>query len=172
MRRRNLVLIVALVACDPSDDRGSAGMADAATNDAAILDAAIDETRMPFTTTGTTPLGSLDDIRFIEVGFLDGFCPSGYYVDLYRTNAPAEGPAVMFLVPVPAELMQPPTGTIAARAWLPSGTPSTDQVSFEIVHVDIRPTEPLRIAGRMRASTGGWNIDFSIDATTRPLICI
>lgn len=170
MSGRNLVFLAALVGCVPERDASS--VTDAAVAVDAVPDAPIDESLIPFTTTGTTPAGSLDDVRFMGVDFLDGFCPPGYTVRLYRTNQPSQVPVVRFEIPIPVEATEPPTGTVVATAWLYNVSQTSSQVAFEIVHVDIPPTEPLRIAGRITASSGGWNLDISIDANTERLTCI
>jgi hypothetical protein len=122
--------------------------------DTVPVDAAIDESLVPFTTTGTTPAGPLDDVRFIRVGFLAGFCQAGYYATLYRTNELHDEAVVVVFIPMDETMTEPPTGTMAAEAWLGSDyTQRTDQVSFEVVQVDLPSVEPFQIAGRVTAST-------------------
>jgi hypothetical protein len=175
VRRLALVLLAALIGCGSPDDGGSSETAvDAATAGDAPLDP-IGAGRTPFMTTGTTPAGSLDDVRFIEYQFVGGHCPGVYYVTLYRTDAPGELPSVLFTIPIPPNAMQPPTGTIMASAQV--GDDRTDQVRFEIVQLDLPPADDaqsatLRIAGRITISMGAWNIDFTVDATTPSRICL
>jgi hypothetical protein len=135
-----------------------------------VPDAPSDEALIPFTATGTTPAGSLDEVRFMGVAFFGGFCPPSYIVKLYRTNRPLQVPVVGFEIPIDVDATEPPTGTLDAKASVDPQT--STQVAFEIVHVDIPPTNPLRIAGRFIASSGAWDFDISIDAHTEPLICI
>lgn len=167
-----MVLIVAwvvvLVGCGVPE-RGSPDAG--ATADTGRADAAIDESLMPFATTGVTPAGSLVDARFIGVQFRDGFCPRGLRVSLYRTNHLRQYPIVYFEVPMPWESTEPPTGTIDATAEILSPSDIMAPASFEVAHVDLPPTDPLRTAGRMTVSTTGWQVDFSFDAEAEHLTC-
>jgi hypothetical protein len=193
MTRVDLVLLVALAGCRSIDSSGgdlvgdaavdaeAAVLADAVNADAAVgpgtcfLGTAVGSVPlMPFTTTGTTPAGSLDDVQFIRISFMGGSCPGTYSLELYRTTADSI-PVVRFDVTLPPNATQPPTGTIAASACTLSG--GTDGVNFEIVQLDIPPINPqqptmLRIAGRMTINSGPWNVDFTVDATTPNAICL
>jgi hypothetical protein len=121
---------------------------------------------------GTTPAGSLDEVRFIDIAFLTAFCQPGYYVDLYRTKEYFEEAVVTVHIPIEPRLTEPPTGSIMATAWPGEDyTQSTDAVSFAIVQLDIPPTDPMRVAGRVTVATGAWNMDFTIDALTTPISC-
>ena len=158
-----LIVLLALAGCSSIESTG--GRDAAVVIDAPRRDAGIDAERMPFTTTGTTPAGSLDDVRFIEIDFLSAFCLPGYYVGLYTTNDLYAEAAATFYIPITSEVTQPPIGTIAASAWPGDDYDQrTEDVSFAIVQLDIPPTSPLRIAGRMTIGTDGWNVDFMIDA--------
>ena len=174
MRRLALVLL-ALVGCGSPDERGGVNvMVDAAAPGDATV-SPIDAERTPFTTTGTTPAGSLDDIRFMSVEYIGGDCPGTYYLKLYRTDALEEQAVVTFTVTIPPRATEPPTGTITASAQ--AGTSTTDEVSFEIVQLDAPPaddtqTMTVRIAGRITINTPAWNVDFSVDVTTPNKICL
>lgn len=177
---RLALVFLALVGCSsPDEDRGSANaMVDAATpSDATSAGDAPSPiaARTPFTTTGTTPAGSLDDIRFMSVEYIGGNCPGTYYLKLYRTDALEEQAVVTFTVTIPPNATQPPTGTIMASAQ--AGAATTDEASFEIVQLDAPPpddtqTVTVRIAGRITIDTPGWNVDFSVDVTTPNKICL
>lgn len=121
-------------------------------------------------TTGTTPAGSLDDIRYLAVGYVNGFCEAGFDLRMYRTNELDEDGVVGVFIP--ADSHSPPTQVIAATAQVSSG--STDQVRFEVTHIDVPQGSyrPLRIAGRVTVHDGAWNLDFTIDAMTEPHTCL
>ena len=161
MWRIGAVILAVLAGCDE---------ATSAQPDARLRpDAEVDESRTPFTTTGTTPDGDLSNVRYLDVYFAQGFCMSGYYVGLYSTNAASSSSVLDILIPV--ESSMPPGATISAMAWLPGDLdPSTGKITFEVNHVDLPgdSTQPLHIAGRVTASSFGWMLDFSIDAVTPP----
>jgi hypothetical protein len=165
VHRRDLVVLVALAGCGtPGRDAPDAAVD-------ALPDAKIDELRVPFTTTGTTPAGSLDEVRFIAINYLGGFC-NGYGVNLYRTNEAVEDAIVEFHIST-SELTEPPIGTIGASARTGSvPLHRTDDVTFEVVHLDLPPSTPLRLAGRMYASTGAWLIDFTIHGQADLASCL
>jgi hypothetical protein len=140
------------------------------------LVAAIDDSLVPFTTTGTTPAGSLDDIRYLGISFLGGDCLPAYNLVLYRSIESGSNtyPDAVVFVAIPFPFTELSPGTVAAHAWLYSdydGT-CTDEVRFEVVHLDPPQDGPMRIAGRVVANDGAWNLDFSIDATAVPINCI
>lgn len=187
MRRLALVLLAALVGCGSpdADDARANAMFDAAQpptpSDAAgsgnAPPAPSDLERTPFTTTGTTPGGSLDDVRFMSLEFIGGYCPGSYYLRLYRTDAPEDQPVVTFDVTIPWTAARPVTGTLMANAY--AGATTTDAVRFEIVqldspHPDDEGPQPatVRIAGRFTINAPGWNVDFNVDATTLHKICL
>jgi hypothetical protein len=177
MWRLPVVLLAAVIGCGSPRDGSSNPDVDAGTDAKVFLDAFVPpaSSRVPFTTTGTTPAGSLDDVQFIAIDFVDGGCPGTYHLLLYRTDHPSEVPVVRFDVTLPASATPPLTGTIMARAF--AGTASTDQVRFEIVQLDIPPadeTQPvtLRIAGRMALDLPPWSIDFTVDMLTSRYICL
>src|SRR5262245_53398074 len=125
---------------------------------------------MPFTTSGSTPAGSLENVRFIGIRYLDGFCLPGYYIGLYATNDAYRDAVVTVFVPTE---LGAPTGTVAASAWLGSDSQqSTNQVTFEVIRADVPPPEVVHIAGRFVASDGAWQLAFSIDAQTERDTCI
>jgi hypothetical protein len=131
--------------------------------------------RTPFTITGTTPAGSLDEVRFMSLAFIGGHCPGTYYLELYRTDAPEDHAVAMFSVSNPPNATQPQSGTITASAWAVGAT--TDQGSFDIVHLDAPgpdDTGPamVRIAGRFMVNAPGWNVDFSVDALAPAYVCL
>ena len=119
-----------------------------------------------------TPLGSLDDVRYMTVGYFDGFCEPGYTVRLYRTNELYELPVATFYIGIPRTQTTPPTGTITATAWPRDAHSLVTDVSFAIVQLDIPPTAPLRIAGRMTTTSAGWTVDFTMDAMTTAASCL
>jgi hypothetical protein len=130
-----------------------------------------DPSLMPFATTGTTPDGSLDDVRYLRVSYMTGFCQPGYYFDLFATAG--SDPVVVVQIPHPFMELSPTT--VAAIAWLPSDFYSkrTDQARFEVVQLDTpAPSQPLRVAGRVTVNDGAWNFDFTVDATTEQFNCI
>ncbi|NVB79017.1 MAG: hypothetical protein HOV81_11515 [Kofleriaceae bacterium] len=183
MQRLALVLLTALLGCGSSDgDRGGANaMADAATTVDATMPGdppgvpPSTAARTPVSATGTTPAGSLDEARFMSVDYVGGHCPGTYYVRLYRTDAPEDQGFVMFIVSIPRNATQPPTGTIGASAW--AGAAKTDDASFEIVQLDApgpddTQTLTVRIAGRLTINTPGWNVDLDVDATTPANVCL
>jgi hypothetical protein len=69
VRRLGLSALLALVGCDGSER---------AAPDAGRPDSAVYAERIPLTTTGTTPRGSLDDIHYLDAYYGAGFCPAGY----------------------------------------------------------------------------------------------
>ena len=132
-------------------------------------------TPIPFTTTGTTPAGSLDDVQFMSIRFVGGHCPGVYDLDLHRTNVDGDKAVARFSVMTPWDPTEPPTGTIAASGCVQNA--KSEQGSFEIVHLDAPgpdATEPhvLRIAGRVTINMGGWNVDFTVDAMTTHYVCL
>ncbi len=177
MRRVALVLFAALIGCGSPDERGDVNaMVDAATHDETDAPGiSLDAERTPFTTTGTTPAGSLDDVRFMSVEYVGGHCPGTYYLKLYRTDAPEDGPVATFGVTIALDAPRPVTGTVAASGW--AAAMMTDEGTFEIVQLDAPLADDLqttmvRIAGRMSINTAGWNVDFEVDATMRNKICL
>lgn len=170
MRGCGVVLLVALIGCG-TPERGNPDGSD----DAGAVDAAINESLLPFTTTGMSPAGSLDEVRYIGATFLDGFCSRSILVSLHRTNLVPVNAMVWFLIDMPQDWSAPPpTGTIDARAQIPFSTdPALEaQGRFEIVHVDLPPTEPLRAAGRLRVEAEWWQVDFSFDLQASHHVCI
>lgn len=185
MRRLAFVLLATLVGCaSPERDGGANATVDAAMPptplDASSGDAPVspsDIERTPFTTTGSTPAGSLDDVHFMSVEYVGGHCPGTYYLKLYRTDAPEDQPVVTFDVTIPWTAARPVTGTLMANAY--AGATTTDAVRFEIVqldspHPDDEGPQPatVRIAGRFTINAPGWNVDFNVDATTLHKICL
>lgn len=176
MYRLALVLAcaAAVVGCDVPD------RASGANPDAVVLEndasggGQTDPNRVPFSTTGTTPGGSLDDVRYMSVEYIGGNCPGTYFLRLYRTNAIEESELVTFWITIPLNA-EPPTGTITGNAR--AGTATTKAVSFEIVHLDAPPSDivdppTVRIAGRLTVDTSGWSVDFNVDATTTTKVCL
>lgn len=133
MRRLALAFAVgaALLGCDPPDRGNTLDSGNTLPDASGATDGAIvDPERMPFTTTGTTPAGSLDDVQFMSVRFIGGNCPGTYYLKLYRTDDPGDSELVTFDVTLPPNTTEPPTGTIMAEAQ--AGGVTTDEVTFEI----------------------------------------
>lgn len=126
---------------------------------------------VPFTTTGTTPAGSLDDVRYLGVAYVNGDCGDSYLLDLYRTSQSSDYEAVVQIqIRFPFTEVSP--GTIAASA-IDFSCATSEQVRFEVTHIDPpQAPEPLRIAGRVTVNDGAWNLDFTLDATTQIATCI
>lgn len=121
---------------------------------------------VPFTTTGTTPAGSLDDVRYLGVGYLDGDCGNNYLL-----NLAADDYEVVLQIQISFPFTEVTPGTIAASAIDESC--ATNQVRFEVEHIDPpQAAQPLRIAGRVMVNDGAWNLDFTLDATTGISTCI
>lgn len=138
-------------------------------------DAMVDTRMMPFTTTGTTPIGTLDFVRFIGASYLDGFCPPGFYVDLQNTNEVyADRPNLTAWIPIAPPMV--PTGRISTTLYLRMGIDNvveTDQAFFDVEHVDLPSgTAMQRVSGRVTAASDGWNVDFAIDLLTTQTTCI
>jgi hypothetical protein len=100
-------------------------------------------------------------------------------VGLYRTNLTSEfSPVVLVSILVPPGQTEPPTGTIAAKVQLFDSDALADPASFEVGHFDLLPPasggyhDPLRIAGRVTANTGAWNLDFTFDALAPFVNCL
>jgi hypothetical protein len=186
MRRLTLVLLAALAGCGSpdEDDRGANALPDAggqpASHDATgtgdvPAPPSIDE-RTPFTATGTTPGGSLDEVQFMSLEFVGGHCPGTYELKLYRTDVPEDPAVAMFSVTIPWNTTPPSTGTMAASAWAAGGA-TTDNASFEVEYLDAPgpdDTGPatVRMAGRFTSHAPGWNVDFSVDATAAHMVCL
>jgi hypothetical protein len=162
--RRWLFVVVALAAC------GTQTRPDQAVD--AAVDAELDPSLVPFTTTGTTPEGSLEFVQYIRAGFLDGFCPSGFLISLESTNVRYAYDDSSLHLHIPIDVgASPPTGRIAASAFLemPGVERRTDEVYFDVEQVDLPAGQAmLRIAGRLGASSDGWSFDFGIDMVTPP----
>jgi hypothetical protein len=186
MWRLPLVLLVALTGCgyfstestERHDDPAGAPDAAAAAVDAKpYFDAytPIERMRVPFTTTGTTPAGSLEVVQFIEIYFIGGHCPGTYFLNLYATDNPYELAVARFEITPPPKPAPPPTGTIFAEAFAAGS--STNQARFEIVQLDNPGPDDmgpptLRIAGRMTLSLDVWTVDFTVDSVIGNAICL
>jgi hypothetical protein len=172
------VVPVALAACE-SSDRSATDASQPV--DAAYPDTPWDDRAVPFTLAGTTPIGTLDFVRYRSAGFLDGFCPSGVYLYL-KSNQEVFSrlPELQIMIPLDPFATPAPAGNITASARLVSdhgdttADAATDEVSFDLSRAEIVSSQPntLGVAGRLSIASGGWSFDFTIDEVLVQNTCI
>ncbi len=154
-------------------------MVDAAVPLDVPVDSAIDPALVPFTASGSTPVGSLDFVRYIRATYKAGFCRAGFYVDLRSTNEVYPNNQTLSLyIPAPAGETPPSRIPVTAQVWLDEETSAyqEDAAYFDVddiaVPVVYTSSSMLRLAGRLGANADGWMFDIPIDITATQGLCI
>jgi hypothetical protein len=120
----------------------------------------------PVTVTGTSPGGSLDGFHYAFAGFVTGFCPTSYLINV----TPDQVTPFCALVPWLQLAVYAPfnrTGTHRASASLPNTSQQTDNVSFEATELDPADATPPHIVGHFVSHDPAWAFDIAIDLTSQ-----
>lgn len=175
---RWLLFALALAACE-SPGRQVTDAGDPV--DAGYPDSTWDERAVPFTLAGTTPIGTLDFVRYRSASYLSGFCQSGVYLELRESPAFfSDHPELRITLLLDPFATPAPTGRVMGRAELVSSSHSTDpdaitdQVALDLSRAEIVSTQPntLAVAGRLSIASDGWSFDFMIDEMLEQVVCI
>ena len=163
-------LVALLSACHQGDSGGGGDDIGEAAPDAR---GEIDAARFPLATAGTTPDGAFQT-SFASARFATGFCPPGWYVNLYTSDALGADPVLVVWLPLPPDATQAPSGMVPAVARLGARYDiMTDEALFDVQHAELgAENETTRFAGRARVNVAPWQFDFAIDTQVLNVNCL
>ena len=127
----------------------------------------------PFSATGTTPAGPIDELKLIRARYLGEWCGYEYEIQIVRSldiDSAPEGPHLLLLFQFPKDTTSPQTGTFAARAKVEDETglvAYTEMVTLDAERVDPSGQAEPHIVGRFVSSDPGWSLDFRVDVVSQ-----
>jgi hypothetical protein len=120
----------------------------------------------PLTVAGTSPRGSLDVFHYAYAGFVTGFCPDAYEINLMPTaTQPVCSTAWLQLA-----IYAPFTANganVASASWPVWSDAMTNNVTFEATQLDAPDAMPAHIVGRFVSHDPAWSFDIAVDLTSQ-----